>query len=150
MDEDDHALEHVAGLGEIRRVPRVSLSVDIFQGDLAARLPVIRDEAVDGLILNLAAEADQVLQTAAEAIHRPSHNDIELPPGGIAAQRIERRAPISALGARYAVVPVDPDDLTAHAGGDLAQLALLIGRGLVDGGNAEIENGAAHKLGPPI
>jgi len=28
MDEDDHALEHVAGLGEIRRVPCVSLGVD--------------------------------------------------------------------------------------------------------------------------
>jgi hypothetical protein len=43
---DDHALEHVAGLGEIRRVPRVSLGVDIFQNDLAADLPVIRDEAL--------------------------------------------------------------------------------------------------------
>src|SRR5215469_4705086 len=49
MDEDDHALEHVAGLGEIRRVSRVSLGVDIFQGDLAAGLPVIRDEAL-GLV----------------------------------------------------------------------------------------------------
>src|SRR5215510_2110139 len=49
MDEDDHALEHVAGLGEIRRVSCVSLSVDIFQGDLAAGLPVIRDEAL-GLV----------------------------------------------------------------------------------------------------
>src|SRR4029434_11061649 len=46
MDEDDHALEHVAGLGEIRRVPRASLGVDIFQNDLAAGLPVIRDEAL--------------------------------------------------------------------------------------------------------
>jgi hypothetical protein len=49
MDEDDHALEHVAGLGEIRRVPCGSLGVDIFQGDLAARLPVIRDKAL-GLV----------------------------------------------------------------------------------------------------
>jgi len=49
MDEDGHALEHVAGLGEIRRVPRVSLGVDIFQGDLAAGLPVIRDKAL-GLV----------------------------------------------------------------------------------------------------
>jgi hypothetical protein len=39
----------VAGLGEIRRVPCVSLGVDILQGDLAARLPVIRDEAL-GLV----------------------------------------------------------------------------------------------------
>ena len=38
MNEDDHALEHVAGLGEIRRVPRVSLGVDIFHGDLATGL----------------------------------------------------------------------------------------------------------------
>src|SRR5262249_58255368 len=49
MDEDDHALEHVAGLGQIRRVPRMSLSIDIFQGDLAAGLPVIHDEAL-GLV----------------------------------------------------------------------------------------------------
>src|SRR6516162_4408796 len=49
MDEDDHALEHVANLGEIRRVPCVSLGVNIFQGDLAAGLPVIRDEAL-GLV----------------------------------------------------------------------------------------------------
>src|SRR5260370_19885114 len=33
----------------MRRVPRVSLSLDIFQGDLAAGLPVIRDEAL-GLV----------------------------------------------------------------------------------------------------
>src|SRR5215472_7722472 len=49
MDEDDHALEHVAGFGEIWRVPCVSLGVDIFQGDFAAGLPVIRDEAL-GLV----------------------------------------------------------------------------------------------------
>src|SRR5262249_6410498 len=49
MDEDDHALEHVAGLGEIRRVPHVSPGVDICQGDLATGLPVIRDEAL-GLV----------------------------------------------------------------------------------------------------
>src|SRR5262245_28596510 len=49
MDEDDHALEYVAGFGEIWRVPCVSLGVDIFQGDLAAGLSVIRDEAL-GLV----------------------------------------------------------------------------------------------------
>src|SRR4029450_7498497 len=49
MDEDDHALQHIANLGEIRRVPCVSLGVNIFQGDLAAGLPVIRDEAL-GLV----------------------------------------------------------------------------------------------------
>jgi len=38
------------------------------------------------------------------------------------------------------------DHLAAHAGGDRAQLALLVGRGLVDGGNAKVENRSAHDL----
>src|SRR5262245_12000059 len=46
MDEDDHALEHVAGLGESRRVHGVSLGVDILQGDLAGGLRVTCDEAL--------------------------------------------------------------------------------------------------------
>ena len=36
------------------------------------------------------------------------------------------------------------DDLTAHPGGDLVQFALLVSRGLIDGGNAEVENGSSH------
>jgi len=48
------------------------------------------------------------------------------------------------------VILVDLDDLAAHAPGNVAQLALLAGGGLVDGGNAEIENGASHGLALPI
>jgi hypothetical protein len=86
------------------------------------------------------------LQAAAKPIDRPGHDHVELPPGGIAAQRIERGPSIPALGAADPVVLVDLDHLAAHAGGDLAQLALLIGRGLVDGGNAQVENSTAHGL----
>jgi hypothetical protein len=42
------------------------------------------------------------------------------------------------------------DDLAAHARSDLAQLALLIGRRLVDGGNAEIDNRSTHGSALPI
>jgi hypothetical protein len=44
------------------------------------------------------------------------------------------------------VILVNLDYLTAHAAGDLAQLALLIGRGLIEGGDSEIDNRPAHSL----
>jgi hypothetical protein len=37
------------------------------------------------------------------------------------------------------MILVDPDDLAAHPTRDLAQLAFLIGRGLIDRTDAEIE-----------
>jgi hypothetical protein len=42
------------------------------------------------------------------------------------------------------MIPVDPDDLAAHSPRDLAQLVFLIGRGLIDRTDAEIDNRAAH------
>jgi hypothetical protein len=44
------------------------------------------------------------------------------------------------------VVAVNLDDLAAHAASDLAQLAFLIGRGLINGADAKIENSAAHGI----
>ena len=41
-------------------------------------------------------------------------------------------------GTADAVVFVDLDDLAAHAAGDIAQLALLVGRGLIDRRDPEI------------
>src|SRR5262249_3438915 len=51
-----------------------------------------------------------------------------------------------AFGAADAVVPVDLDNLAAHATSDLAQLALLVGRGLFDGADAKVDNRLAHDL----
>ena len=42
------------------------------------------------------------------------------------------------------MVPVDLDDLAAPAAGDLAQLALLVGRGLLDGADAKVDNRLAY------
>src|SRR5262245_736585 len=42
------------------------------------------------------------------------------------------------------MILVDPDDLAAHPTRDLAQLAFLIGRGLIDRTDAEIDNRSAH------
>src|SRR5262245_60810439 len=51
---------------------------------------------------------------------------------------------VAAPGAAGTVILVNLDHLTAHADGELAQFALLVSRGLIDGGNAEIENGLSH------
>src|SRR5262249_29802919 len=61
------------------------------------------------------------------------HNgdDVELALGGVPAQRIERRASIAPLSAADAVILVDPHHLPASAFCRLAQLMLLVGRGLV-------------------
>jgi hypothetical protein len=52
---------------------------------------------------------------------------------------------VAALGTTDAVVPV-LDDLAAHATSDLAQLAFMVGRGLFDGADAELDNRLAHGL----
>jgi hypothetical protein len=48
------------------------------------------------------------------------------------------------------MILVDPDDLAAHPTRDLAQLAFLIGRGLIDRTDAEIDNRSAHSSTLPI
>ena len=50
----------------------------------------------------------------------------------------------AALRAANAVVLINFDDLAAHVGGNLAQLTFLVGRGLIDGRNPQIENSAFH------
>src|SRR5262245_60236223 len=89
-------------------------------------------------------EANQVLKAAAQPIDRPSHDHIELTLVGIAAKGIEGRTLVPALSAADAVIPVHLDDLAAHSASDLAQLAFLIGGGLIDGRDAEIKNGSFH------
>jgi hypothetical protein len=68
-----------------------------------------------------------------------------LPFGGIPAERIEARTLVTPPGAADAVILVDLDDLATHPLGDLAQLPLLVGGGLVEGADAKVENGALHR-----
>jgi hypothetical protein len=60
------------------------------------------------------------------------------------------RAPVltTQRGAADAVIFVDFGDFTAHSAGNLAKLTLLIGRGLVDGADAKVENSALHDKSP--
>src|SRR5499427_2671135 len=95
-------------------------------------------------------KADQVLKTAAEPIHAPGHDHIELPLGGVATQAIEFRAAVPALSAAYAMVPRDADDLAAHPGSDLAKLTLLVRRSLLGGRDPKIENSALHRNTSPF
>src|SRR5215510_768577 len=90
-------------------------------------------------------KTDQVLKAAAEPIDAPGHDEIELPLGGVATQAIEFRAAVPALSAAYAMVPIDADDLAAHAGSDLAKLTLLVRRSLLGGRDPKIENSAFHR-----
>jgi hypothetical protein len=77
-------------------------------------------EQIDAHGVQLGQEANQILKTTAETVNGPSHDDIELPLGGIPAQRIEGGAPISALGAADAVILVNPADFPSHAAGNVA------------------------------
>src|SRR5262249_18451035 len=93
---------------------------------------------------------DEVLKAAAEPIDAPGHDQIELPLGGVATQAIEFRAAVPALSTAYAMVPIDADDLAAHAGSDLAKLTLLVGRSLLGGRDPKIENSALHRNTSPV
>src|SRR5262249_50350100 len=48
------------------------------------------------------------------------------------------------------MILVDPDDLAAHSTRDLGQLAFLIGRGLIDRTDAEIDNRSPHISTLPV
>src|SRR5262249_33214303 len=93
---------------------------------------------------------DEVLKATAEPIDAPGHDQIELPLGGVATQAIKFRAAVPTLSAAYAMVPIDADDLAAHAGGDLAQFALLVRRSLLGGRDPKIENSALHRNTSPF
>ena len=59
-------------------------------------------------------------------------------------QGIELRPLVFALRARDAVVLVHVHDLPTGSLGNLAELTLLVGRGLIEGRNPEIEDGALY------
>jgi hypothetical protein len=82
-------------------------------------------------------------------IHRPADH-VKFPTRGITAQLVERRPLVASPGAADAMILVDPDDLAAHPTRDLAQLAFLIGRGLIDRTDAEIDNRSAHSSTLPV
>jgi hypothetical protein len=68
-----------------------------------------------------------------------------MPLGRITAESIKLRTLLPALGTADTVILVDFDNLPSHAAGDFAQLALLVGRGLLDCGNPQVENSAFHR-----
>src|SRR3954465_12759897 len=72
------------------------------------------------------------------------HHYVEFSSRGSAAQRVKGRTLIAALRAADTVIFVDLDDIAAHAAGDLAQLAFLVGRGLILCADAKGENCTFH------
>src|SRR5215472_13219087 len=92
---------------------------------------LLMQEQINVQGMQLGQEGNKILQAAAEPIDAPSHDHVELALSGIAQKAIELRPLVPALSAADAVILVDTDDLAAHAAGNLAQLPLLVGRGLV-------------------
>ncbi len=62
-------------------------------------------------------EVHQVLQATAKAIHRPCHDNIELPSRNIPVQPVKRWTLVTALGSGNAVVLVNLDNLVPKACG---------------------------------
>src|SRR5207302_8257605 len=84
-----------------------------------------------------------------QSVHRPSHDHVKFATRRITAQLVECRPLVAFPGSADAMILVDPDDLAAHPTRDLAQLAFLIGRSLIDRTDAEIENRSEHSLTLP-
>jgi hypothetical protein len=80
LGEDAHHLKHRLA-GGCRRVEALLVQKEI-----------------DAHRVKLREEAHKVLQAAAEAIDRPGHDNVELPPSGIPAERVELRAFLASLG----------------------------------------------------
>jgi hypothetical protein len=95
--------------------------------------------------MDLGEEGKEVLQAAAEPIHRPSHDHVEPSSSGVPAEPIKLRAAVATLGARNAIVGIDSNELIAAALGHGAELALLFGRRLLGRTGADV-NGNLHGL----
>ncbi|WP_458192560.1 hypothetical protein [Bradyrhizobium sp. UFLA05-153] len=80
--------------------------------------------------LEVAQEADQILQAAAEAINAPGRDHVDLAGGDILQQPIEARTLVAAVGAADVGVLVEACDHPARALSDRLQLAALVLRGL--------------------
>src|SRR5262249_50336356 len=106
---------------------------------------LLMQQQIDLQGMQFGKKTDQILKAAAEPIDAPGHDQIELPLGGVATQAIEFRAAVPALSAAYAMVPIDADDLAAHAGSDLAKLTLLVRGSLLGGRDPKIESSALHR-----
>src|SRR5262249_61961072 len=99
---------------------------------------------------NREQEDNKIFQGAPEPIDRPGHDDIDFPARSGLMQRVECGPLIPPFAAADPVILINLVDLPAGTLGDLPQLALLIGRGLVDCGNPEVESGALHGKSPHL
>src|SRR5262249_9491723 len=81
-------------------------------------------------------------QRVAQAVNRPCHDDIELPPAGVLEHGIEARPSVSSLGAGDACVAVDLHDVPTTPPGDLPKLADLIFNGLCVRADSHIQRRA--------
>src|SRR6516225_7435795 len=116
-------------------------------GDLENEL-AHRRRRVDGLLVQIQIHAagfevldrvEQVNEGTAQAVNRPCHDDIELPPAGVLEHGIESRPSVSSLGARDACIAVDLHDVPTAPPGHLPKLADLILHRLCVGAHPHVQ-----------
>jgi hypothetical protein len=90
--------------------------------------------------LELVQEGDEILQTAAETIDRPGHDDVEPPTNKVAAEAIKLGPLVPPLEPTDSIIGIDFDDLMPKALGGGPELEELVLRGLVESRDAEIED----------
>src|SRR5262249_41291869 len=117
-----------------------------------------RGRRIDGLLVQVQVNTarfqvldyvKQVYERAAEAIYRPRHGNIKLPPAGVLEQAIKTRPSISPLGAGYTGIVINVAVLPATPLGDLPKLTDLVLYGLPVRADSHIQRRAlCHDLVP--
>jgi hypothetical protein len=105
---------------------------------------MLMQEQTDAGGMDFREETKQALKASAQTVDRPSHHHVEIAPGRSFVKGIEFRPLVFALGTGNAVMFVDAHDLPAGSLGNLAQLTLLIGCGLIERRNPEIKDCTLH------
>jgi hypothetical protein len=104
--------------------------------------PLLVQVKLDVAGVDLAQEGHEILQRAAEPIDGPGHDDVEPAPSRVAAQTVERRPLVPALGAGNAIVCIDFHHFVAEALGHRPELPLLVIGGLVEGRRTHVKGGS--------
>src|SRR5262249_61072065 len=89
---------------------------------------LLAQEQVDLQRVQLGQETDQVLQTAAQPVHRPSHDHDDFPTRRVTSYLVEPWALVAYPSAADAMIFVNFIDLTADAFYTLVNHALMRGR----------------------
>jgi hypothetical protein len=94
---------------------------------------------IDTLAVQLAKEPNQLLQRSAEAINRPSRDEIEFAPGNALTHTIVARPLVAPLSAADSGIDKGSDEIPIVPLGDGLKFTLLVLDGLFCRGHSQVE-----------